>query len=348
MPSCRMVLDNLKLNEGENASLIMARYVKNLDDKNESKRDLYSAMPCAASSAQALYEHAFTLRHNALSASAMPKLFRTTQPLAAGLGNSNVIEAGLALNHIYGVPYLPGSAIKGITAHYCSETFGAEDPDYRGPDDEDPLKPAGKIYEALFGKIAPEKEQEAGLLRFYDAWITPESVKNAFVVDVTTPHYGSDFIDPIPINFLTVQGEFEIFIGSSNSKFDKKWFEFAFSLTEAALSNYGIGGKIRSGYGKMERILSQEEKKARARDEERKQNIEKSFIFMEGDEVEAVCVKIKIFKGKEKREFAFKDNRGDKKPVRFESVPKIGEGESLRAKILRIDRTSKAYILQAL
>ena len=355
MPSCRIVLDRLKLDEGENASLIMARYIKNLDDKNESKRALFSAMSEAASNALELYAQAFRMRHDTLSAIAMPKIFMTTQPLAVGLGNSNVIETGLALNHVYGMPILPGSSIKGITAHYCSEIFGAEDESYRGPNPESPLEPAGRIYEALFGKIAPEKEQEAGLLRFYDAWIVPESVDSAFVMDVMTPHHESDFADPTPINFLTVRGKFEIFIGCANLEADRGWIDFAFKLVEAALNNYGIGGKIRAGYGKMERVLSaedikarEEEAKAREIEKKRAEYSEKGFIFMEGDEVEALCVKVKLFKGKEKREFSFRDNNGDKNAVRFEQVPKIGEGESVRAKILRIDRANKAYILQAL
>ena len=87
----------------------MARYIKNLDDKNESKRDLFSAMSHAVSNAEDLYAQAFSTRRNTLSAVAVPKTFAATQPLAVGLGNSNVIETGLALNHVYGMPMLPGS-----------------------------------------------------------------------------------------------------------------------------------------------------------------------------------------------------------------------------------------------
>ena len=269
MQSCRRVLDGLKLETGENASLLMARYIKSLDDKNDSKRALFDAMTHAASNVLDLYAHAFRVRHDFLCRTAMPVCFRTIQPLAAGLGNSNVIETGLALNHVYGVPMLPASSLKGITAHYCSEIFGAEDPDYRGPDDDNPSEPAGRIYEALFGKIAPENEQEAGILRFYDAWILPECVRDCFVLDVMTPHHGSDFKDPLPINFLTVKGDFEIFIGCSNFETDREWIKFAFRLTESALSNYGIGGKIRAGYGKMTHILSAEEIKAHESEEKR-------------------------------------------------------------------------------
>ena len=133
MQSCREVLDTLELGTGENASLIMARYIKNLDDKNDSKRDLFTAMTKAASNAQDLYSLAFRTRHDALAMTATPGYFRTIQALAAGLGNSNVIETGLALNPTYGVPMLPASSIKGVTAHYCAEVFGPADSRFRGP-----------------------------------------------------------------------------------------------------------------------------------------------------------------------------------------------------------------------
>ena len=347
MPSCRKDLDTLKLDEGENASLIMARYIKNLDDKNESKRELFSAMPHAVSNAEDLYYHAFRVRHEILSAIAVPKTFETIQPLAAGLGNSNVIESGLALNHVYGMPLLPGSSIKGITSHYCSEIFGAIDPDYRGPNPDSPLEPAGRIYEALFGKIAPEKEQEAGLLRFYDAWILPESVSECFVTDVMTPHHGNDFADPTPINFLTVRGKFEIFIGCGNLEADRKWIEFAFSLVEEALKNYGIGGKIRAGYGKMNMILSDEEKKRKEKEAKRAKKLEEGFMFMEGDEVEVTCVKVEVNKkGKEVQHFVFTEKCGDGKPIHFNPKFKVSEGELIRGIIT--DTANNSYTLRKL
>ena len=347
MQSCRKALDSLKLEKGENASLIMARYIKNLDDKNESKRKLFSAMSHAALNALELYKHAFRMRRDTLAMKAMPKTFRTIQPLAVGLGNSNVIETGLALNPLYGMPMLPGSSIKGITAHYCSEIFGAENHDYRGPDPDAPLESAGRIYEALFGKVAPEKEQEAGLLRFYDAWIMPESVSECFVMDVMTPHYGSDFADPNPINFLTVEGEFEIFIGCGNPEADKRWIDFAFSLTEAALNNYGIGGKIRAGYGKMECVLSPDEKKAREDEAIRAKFREKGFMFIEGDEIDVVCVKIEVNKkGKEKQTFVLKEDCGDRNTIHFNPKIKVSEGEPVKGRIKKIEEANHTYILE--
>lgn len=38
--------------------------------------------------------------------------------LIVGLGNESVYETSMTLHHVYGIPYIPGSAIKGVTRHY--------------------------------------------------------------------------------------------------------------------------------------------------------------------------------------------------------------------------------------
>ena len=71
-------------------------------------------------------------------------------------------------------------------------------------------------------------------------------------------------------------------------------------------------------------------------------------MFIEGDEVEVVCVKVEIKKGKEKQQFAFKEDCGDETPIHFNPKIKVSEGESVRGKIITIERPNKAYILQRL
>lgn len=267
MRSCRRVLDALELKKSANASLIMARYIKNLDDNSESRLELFDAMKQAARNAKDLYTHAFNKRHNFLSHIASSKCFETIEPLAAGLGSSNVLESGLALNPTYGIPIIAASSIKGVTAHYCSEVFGLTDERYKAPNyksESENNKSAGSIYELLFGKIYPEDEQESGILRFYDAWLLPECVNNAFIDDVMTPHHSdyysgkqdipSEFDDPVPVKFLTVRGRFEFWLSCEIQ--DSGWLEFAFKITEQALRNYGIGGKITTGFGKMKPVKS--------------------------------------------------------------------------------------------
>jgi len=42
----------------------------------------------------------------------------TNWRLVVGLGSGSVYETSLTLHHIYGIPYIPGSALKGITRSY--------------------------------------------------------------------------------------------------------------------------------------------------------------------------------------------------------------------------------------
>ena len=335
MQSCRKVFDKLDLTKGENASLLMARYVKNLDDNNSSKLDLYEAMKDAAFNSKNLYAQAFNIRRKSLSKIASSKRFKTLGTIIAGLGSSNVLETGLTLNPTYGIPMIPGSSIKGVTAHYCSKIFGA-----------------GQVYDTLFGKVSDEhNEQEAGFVQFYDAWLIPESVNNAFVDDVMTPHHSdyysgksarpTDFDDPTPIRFLSVSGTFEFWIGCC----DSKWKDFAFKLTEDALKNFGIGGKITSGYGKMESVISPEEREEQERRKKQKANRDAGFLHDVDEIITLRCAKIKVVKGKEKGEFAFTEG-DDKKSLRFEKLPKVNAGDLVQAKIIRIDTANKAYILQ--
>lgn len=348
MHSCRNILLNIKdLRDGENASLLMSRYVRNLDENKEDARmKLFDAMESAAENAKELYTQAFANRHNALKKIALSRNFETIEPLAAGLGNTSVIETGISLNPTFGLPMIPGSSVKGITAHYYAENFGQD-----------------KIYNAIFGSDSQDDEQQGGFLRFYDAWLLPECANSAFIDDVMTPHnmkyYSgdikkpSDFEDPNPVRFLAVNGKFEFLIGAENfelnkNEVDKKWIDFAFDILESALKNFGIGGKLHAGYGKMKSILSQEQIEAKNLEAKRAQNLKDGFTYSEGEILDVVCSKIKIFKGKEKRTFNFVEG-DDKIPVNFEAIPKVDEGTVIKAKILRLQKGSnKAYILQAL
>src|SRR5713226_261316 len=40
--------------------------------------------------------------------------------MAVGLGGETVLETDLTLHHLYGIPYIPGSALKGLTKAYVT------------------------------------------------------------------------------------------------------------------------------------------------------------------------------------------------------------------------------------
>ena len=364
MNSCRNIFDDLNLTGGSNASLLMSHYLKKLDDQSASRIELFTAMKGAAVKVNPLYSRAFMRRQNILKDIATPKYFKTSRPLVAGLGNSNVLETGLSLNPTYGLPMIPASTIKGITAHYCATVLGSENEDYKGPvldDNGRAIIEAGKIYAALFGKIYPKEEQEAGFLRFYDAWITPKTSSKPFIDDVMTPHHSeyyvgrknlpTDFDDPTPVRFLAVEGEFEFWISceDSDEKQREGWIKFAFDLLTEALKNYGIGGKLQAGYGKMESVLSKEEQQKKIKETENKFDRQSGFAYSKGDEVTVVCTKVKKTKHGEKRTFEFTDDyKKDGKIIRFGNVPEKNEGETVKAKITSIDKNSNCYYIEVI
>ncbi len=62
-----------------------------------------------------------------------PLPFTLSWRLTIGLGSSSVYETSITLHHIYGIPYLPGSAIKGVTRSYrilCMAEQLADPDDY--------------------------------------------------------------------------------------------------------------------------------------------------------------------------------------------------------------------------
>ncbi len=355
MQSCREALKNLPREKCENASLLMARYLKETKGKGENstanesaiqaRADLFEAMKKAEANVKPLYEIAAKRRDTALEkADADFRDFETVGSMVIGLGGSNVLETGLTLNPTYGTPMIPGSSLKGITAHYCSAVLGATDPNYSA---------GGKIYEALFGTESTVQEQNAGYIRFYDAWMLPESVKKALVDDVMTPHHGeyysgeaetpTDFDDPNPVTFLSLKGKFKVWLACEEPDEAKRseWLEFVHNLVKAALECYGVGGKIRAGYGRMKAILSEEDK-------QRKAAKAAGFNHVPGETVMIRCTKVEVNKkGKEKRTFVFEEG-ADGKTLRSQTPPKVPEGTVFKAQIERIDRSNDVYMFKAI
>ena len=168
--------------------------------------------------------------------------FKTDYRLLIG-SEQSIYETSLRLHHIYGIPYIPASAIKGVARSYIIiEKFDSKEE--KALEDKD------------FKKVFGSQEQE-GRVIFFDAFpITKPTIK----VDIMNPHYGgyynegkapTDDKNPVPINFLTVENtEFKFFIASKESlesfKIKDKTIE---EWLKEALHNHGIGAKSAVGYG---------------------------------------------------------------------------------------------------
>lgn len=165
---------------------------------------------------------------------------KTDYRLAAGHGNENPIETGISLHHTYGVPYIPGSSLKGVAAAYASSRLSAL------------WQPGSNAYKTLFGTTA-----EAGYVTFLDALPIPGTWK--LLPDVITVHHPdyyqsgdkppADWDSPTPISFLSATGEFLIAVLPSNGA--EAWADVGYKLLIMALAEMGVGGKTSSGYGRM-------------------------------------------------------------------------------------------------
>jgi CRISPR-associated protein Cmr6 len=263
--------------EGQHAGLLLQRYLcehtTGEEANPEEKRAILGAAMQAADDEdlRTLYSAAFKRWSDSLSTNAARVDLVTAGRMIVGLGSENVLETGIRLHQTYGLPIIPGSALKGLAAHYCDQVWGmrrAEAPSedairFRGGRQSDkehnhPEEAPGDYHQLLFGAT-----DDSGCIIFHDAWMRPDSTA-PLVLDVTTPHHpkwldGSvpptDFDSPIPVPFLSVRGQFHLVLSWCGPDADqtkgKNWTTLAIELLKEALSEWGIGGKTSSGYGRL-------------------------------------------------------------------------------------------------
>lgn len=256
--------------QGQHAGLVLTRYLsrvaarrENGDPGENSSRAEHDRLAILQSAKDALseqpviglYNRCFERWEKSLPESCCRFLLTCQSPMIIGLGGASVLETGLTLHHTYGVPYLPGTALKGIAARYARQFLGSNDPSWR-PDGTAEGEP--NHFRTLFGTT-----DEGGMVQFLDGWLT--SLEDCLVDDVMTPHhpryYGdpdatvrepSDFDNPTPIPFLSVRGTFLVAICPSDSRLRSEWLDRAAECLCNGLNEYGIGGKTNAGYGWVE------------------------------------------------------------------------------------------------
>lgn len=251
--ACRDALLGLALDRAANAGLILSSYLKqqrvaNGGNEGTDREDLLKAAIAACGQAADVYSRAFARWEAALAAAAVGATVEMDGRAVMGLGGESPLETGLTLHHTYGTPILPGSALKGLAAHYCNSVWGAADKRFRGPD--------GEYFTALFGTV-----DDGGHIVFHDAWVRPESLVGSLEVDVMTVHHPgyyqradapTDFDDPTPIPFLAIKGKFQVFVQCDvPTEEGRRWARLALTLLRQALEDWGIGGKTNAGYGRI-------------------------------------------------------------------------------------------------
>jgi CRISPR-associated protein Cmr6 len=173
--------------------------------------------------------------------------FKTLWRFVSGLGMGHVLETGFVWHRTLGVPYLPGSSVKGLIRAYT-------DPEKGWSSDK---KKWDADYKRLFGD---SKDMGAGSLVIFDA--IPET-KPTLELDIMNPHYASyyedktgtvspaDYHSPRPIFFLTVKSDtpFKFALAPRPGRGTADDLTKGYELLREALSNIGAGAKTAVGYG---------------------------------------------------------------------------------------------------
>ena len=188
--------------------------------------------------------------------------------LIVGLGNESVYETSLTLHPIYGFPYIPGQALKGITRSlYIKQNIDKFAPefDYSQEKANEKLEELFIVKSAEFREIfgnpkAGKIKENAGKVIFFDAFPTTDL---DVTKDIINPHYSdyygdsdakippADYIIPVPVNFLTAQNAtFQFVIGVKNKKY-VHLLNIVEKYLREALTKFGVGAKTAVGYGKF-------------------------------------------------------------------------------------------------
>ncbi|MGH3085946.1 MAG: type III-B CRISPR module RAMP protein Cmr6 [Rubrobacteraceae bacterium] len=152
----------------------------------------------------------------------------------SGLGGAHPFETGFAWHRALGVPYLPGSGVKGAVRAFAEQWSDEGDEAAR-----------------LFGDPG-----EMGALVVLDALPTkPPTLET----DVMTPHYGAyygegkapgDYLSPIPVTFLAVAaGSAFRFSLLPARRGGEEALKHGAELLRETLETIGAGAKTSAGYG---------------------------------------------------------------------------------------------------
>jgi CRISPR-associated protein Cmr6 len=154
---------------------------------------------------------------------------KTSSRLIVGFGAEHVLETSITLHHLFGIPYIPASAIKGVVrmvsfweiAENLKNDKEIEelqkylyDEQIEEELNDVELKHKCLEHECLKHKLLFGTQGFKGLLVFLDAYPEVEAGKEIFELDIMNPHYTEyytkgetpgDWESPKPIVFLTVK-----------------------------------------------------------------------------------------------------------------------------------------------
>lgn len=157
--------------------------------------------------------------------------------LITGLGATHILETSITLHRTYGLPFLPGSGIKGVARAYAELVEGRIEGD--------------REFDSVFGV-----HDRAGEVVFFDA--IPTRLPD-LKPDVMNPHYGeyyqggntppADWLSPVPVYFLVIGKTPFRFAVATRCRSGRELLDTAVGWLKGGLIRCGVGAKTSQGYG---------------------------------------------------------------------------------------------------
>ena len=186
--------------------------------------------------------------------------------LAINLADSLITNAGISLDRLFGLPYISGSAIKGVCRHIAMEELKASTGGDQkkifdafrlvfGTADNDFTNGALRPFQDL---LTGRAENQKGAVAFLPAYPVNEA---RIVVDLTNVHYpdyyrsgrpedlAKERPQPNPFPAVEVGAQFAFCLVLNAIDDDPTLLQNAARWLESALTIQGIGAKTAAGYG---------------------------------------------------------------------------------------------------
>jgi CRISPR-associated protein Cmr6 len=235
----------MRRERGTHTGLWLDKYIRDQKrDDTESRRELVNEV---SEQPEPPEYNAFYTRWQEMlkECRAQTRRARVRGRMAVGLGSESLLEASISLHRTYGVPYIPGSALKGLASSYAHHYLG------------DGWHIGETFHQVIFGDM-----KSAGYITFFDAlYISGTGWRGrALAPDVITVHHQKyydtgvaplDSDDPNPIPFLSATGEYLLALAAPDFQQQTRWIDITFQILAEALAKLGIGAKTSSGYGRM-------------------------------------------------------------------------------------------------
>jgi CRISPR-associated protein Cmr6 len=190
--------------------------------------------------------------------------------MAINLSDSLIQNAGIALDRLFGMPYIPGSAIKGVCRHAAINEI-------KSINDPAELKKVFQVFQQVFGTTESDFRQDKQLHKFVDIlsgsdaktlkgrvdFLAAHPITGAKItVDLTTAHYpdyyrtgilsdlSKESPRPIPFPVVDKGARFAFCLVTNRADSNSKvLLDAAQRWLEIALTKSGLGAKTSSGYG---------------------------------------------------------------------------------------------------